>query len=174
MRMVNKVLALSSFFATTALVGMGVYTPAQAQGGVIRQNEPAYPIASAVEVPAGYSTIYVSGIGAPITNTAAPAKSVEAYGSMATQTEESLKRIQDVLKKQGVGMGDVVQMHVFMVADAKTQKLDFEGMMQGYTKFFGTKEQPNLPVRSAFAVAQLSRPGWLVEIEVVAVKPPHH
>lgn len=169
-----KVLVATTLFASTAFVAMGDIVPAWAQGGVVRQNEAAYPIASAIEVPAGYSTVYVSGIGAPITNLAAPAKSVEAYGSMATQTEESLKRIKDILKDMGLGMGDVVQMHVFMVADAQTKKMDFEGMMQGYTKFFGTREQPNLPVRSAFGVAQLSRPGWLVEIDVVAVKPPHH
>ncbi|GAA3676004.1 MULTISPECIES: RidA family protein [Acetobacter] len=169
-----KVFVSSCLFAIMPFVVTGSIAPAQAQSGIVRHNEAAYPIASAIEVPAGYSTVYVSGIGAPITNPAAPAKSVEAYGSMATQTEESLKRIKDILRDMGVGMGDVVQMHVFMIADAQTKKMDFEGMMQGYTKFFGTRDQPNLPVRSAFGVAQLSRPGWLVEIEVVAAKPPHH
>ena len=169
-----KTFAFSIMFSAVGLAAVGACVPAQAQNGVVRQNEPSYPIASAVEVPAGYSTVYVSGIGSPVTNPAAPAKSVAAYGSMVTQAEESLKRIKDILKNMGLGMGDVVQMHVFMVADAQTKKLDFDGMMQSYTKFFGTKDQPNLPVRSAFAVAQLSNPGWLVEIEVVAVKPPHH
>lgn len=46
--------------------------------------------------------------------------------------------------------------------------MDFEGFMKGYTQFFGTKEQPNLPARSAMQVAGLVLPEWLVEIEVVA------
>jgi enamine deaminase RidA (YjgF/YER057c/UK114 family) len=41
----------------------------------------------------------------------------------------------------------------------------------GYTKFFGTKEQPNKPARNAMQVAALAAPGALVEIEVIAVRP---
>jgi enamine deaminase RidA (YjgF/YER057c/UK114 family) len=62
-------------------------------------------------------------------------------------------------------------MHVFLVGDpAKGGKLDFAGMMAAYTKFFGTKEQPNKPARSAMQVAALAAPWALVEIEVIAVK----
>ncbi|MGB3769286.1 MAG: hypothetical protein WA947_22230 [Phormidesmis sp.] len=46
----------------------------------------------------------------------------------------------------------------------------FAGFMAGYTQFFGTEEQPNLPSRSAMQIAGLVNPGWLVEIEVVAVR----
>ncbi len=48
--------------------------------------------------------------------------------------------------------------------------MDFRGFMQGYSEFFGTEEQPNLPARSVMEVAALVNPGWLVEIEVVAVR----
>jgi enamine deaminase RidA (YjgF/YER057c/UK114 family) len=69
-------------------------------------------------------------------------------------------------------MGDIVKMTVFMVADpAKDGKLNFAGMMAGYTKFFGTKDQPNKPARSAVQVAALVVPGPLLEIEVIAAKP---
>jgi len=47
--------------------------------------------------------------------------------------------------------------------------MDFAGFMKGYTQFFGTKEQPNKPARSAMQVEALALPGALVEIEVVAV-----
>jgi len=43
--------------------------------------------------------------------------------------------------------------------------------MESYRQFFGTTEQPNLPARSAMKVAGLANPGWLVEIEVTAVRP---
>jgi enamine deaminase RidA (YjgF/YER057c/UK114 family) len=61
---------------------------------------------------------------------------------------------------------------VFRVADStKDNKLDFAGLMAGYTKFFGTAEQPNKPARSAVQVAALVAPGALLEIEVIAAKP---
>jgi enamine deaminase RidA (YjgF/YER057c/UK114 family) len=43
-------------------------------------------------------------------------------------------------------------------------------MMAAYTRFFGTKEQPNKPARSAMQVAALAAPWALVEIEVIAAK----
>jgi enamine deaminase RidA (YjgF/YER057c/UK114 family) len=49
--------------------------------------------------------------------------------------------------------------------------MDFAGFMSGYTKYFGTKDQPNKPARSAFQVAALAAPGVMVEIEVIAVRP---
>jgi len=62
-------------------------------------------------------------------------------------------------------------MHAYLVGDpAKENKMDFTGFMAGYTKFFGTKEQPNKPARSAMQVAALAAPGALVEIEVIAVR----
>ena len=53
---------------------------------------------------------------------------------------------------------------------AKGNKMDFAGFMRGYTQFFGTAAQPNLPARSAFQIAALANPAWYVEIEVVAVR----
>lgn len=50
--------------------------------------------------------------------------------------------------------------------------MDFSGFMDGYTKFFGTKKQPILPVRSAFQVVALANPAFLVEIEITAVRKP--
>jgi enamine deaminase RidA (YjgF/YER057c/UK114 family) len=63
-----------------------------------------------------------------------------------------------------------VKMNVFLVADPKMGKMDFTGFMAGYTQYFGTPDQPNLPARSAVQVAGLAGPGALVEIEVEAAK----
>jgi enamine deaminase RidA (YjgF/YER057c/UK114 family) len=49
--------------------------------------------------------------------------------------------------------------------------LDFAGLMAGYSRFFGTAEQPNRPTPSAVQVAALVAPGALLEIEVIAAKP---
>ena len=68
-------------------------------------------------------------------------------------------------------MSDVVKMQVFLVGDpGKDGKMDFKGFMEGYTQFFGTKEQPNVPARSTVQVAGLVAPGMLVEIEVQLAK----
>jgi enamine deaminase RidA (YjgF/YER057c/UK114 family) len=65
-------------------------------------------------------------------------------------------------------MADVVKMQVFLVHDARAP-MDFKAFMEGYTQFFGGS-QPNLPARSVVGIAALANPGFLVEIEVVAVK----
>jgi len=131
-----------------------------------------FPISAAVTVRADVDTVYVSGALPPVVNKDAPKGSVAAYGDMETQTVGTLNSIKATLARLGLGMGDVVKMTVFMVADpTKDNRLDFAGMMAGYTKFFGTAEQPNKPARSAVQVAALVVPGPLLEIEVVAAKP---
>jgi enamine deaminase RidA (YjgF/YER057c/UK114 family) len=117
-------------------------------------------------------TLYLAGQMASPVTPADPAQSRSAvYGDTKTQTLSVLMKIQSILKEQGLTMGDVVQMHVFMAADpAKGGKLDFDGMNQAYDQFFGTPQQPNKPVRAAMQVAALVQPWGLVEIEVTAVR----
>jgi len=130
-----------------------------------------FPISAAVVVPSGYDTIYVSGNVPKVANPNAPKASTEAYGDTKTQTISVLQQIAKTLADQGLSMADVVMMHVFLVGDpANGGKMDFAGMMAGYTQFFATKEQPNKPARSAVQVAALAVPGALVEIEVIAVR----
>jgi enamine deaminase RidA (YjgF/YER057c/UK114 family) len=118
------------------------------------------------------NTYYLSGTMPNAISPADAAKGTPAvYGDTKTQTFSSLSKIQASLKDQGLTMGDVVVMHVYMAGDpANGGKLDFTGMNASYSEFFGTKDQPNKPARSAMQVAALVAPGALVEIEVVAVK----
>jgi enamine deaminase RidA (YjgF/YER057c/UK114 family) len=127
------------------------------------------PIATGVWVG---DTLYLSGqLASPVTPADAAKGTAAVYGDTEAQTMSTLTKIQAALKSEGLGMGDVVMMHVYMAGDpAKGGKLDFPGMMAAYTRFFGTKEQPNKPARSAMQVAALAAPWALVEIEVIAVK----
>ena len=135
-------------------------------------NNSTFPIAAAVEVPAGATTVYLSGMVPPVADAAAPANSVAAYGNTQVQTVSVLKAIDAQLKAIGLTMGDVVKMQVFLVGDPALEgRMDFGGFMKGYSEFFGTASQPNLPVRSTMQVAALANPGFLVEIEVTAVRP---
>jgi enamine deaminase RidA (YjgF/YER057c/UK114 family) len=131
-----------------------------------------FPISAAVEVPTGKSTIYLSGNVPPIVDAKAPKDSAAAYGNTETQTIGVLTNIQKQLQTMHLDMGDVVKMNVFLVGDpGHDGHMDFAGFMAGYTKFFGTKEQPKLPARSAVQVAALANPAFRVEIEVIAVRP---
>jgi enamine deaminase RidA (YjgF/YER057c/UK114 family) len=130
-----------------------------------------FPIARAVEVPAGKTIIFHSGMTpAPADPKAAPG-TPEYWGDTKTQALSAFGRIKESLDQLKLGFGDVVAMTVYLVGDpAKGGRMDFDGFMAAYTQFFGTKEQPNLPARSTVQVAGLVQPGIMVEIEVQLVK----
>ena len=116
-------------------------------------------------------TYYLSGqLASPVTPADASKGATADYGDTKTQAASVFAKIQTALQDQGLDMKDVVKMTVFLGPDPKTGKLDFAGMQSEYVKFFGTKDQPNKPARSAFQVAALAAPWALLEIEVIAVK----
>lgn len=159
--------------AVVASALFAVVAPAFA-ADVVRHKIPNsnFPISAAVEVPTGKTLVFLSGVVPPVADAAAAKDSPQAYGDTRTQTVGVLTSIDKQLKGMGLSMGDVVKMQVFLVGDpAKGGKMDFAGFMAGYTQFFGTAAQPNLPSRSAMQVAALASPNFLVEIEVTAVRP---
>ena len=143
---------------------------AAARAEVIRHPIPnsTFPIAQAVEVRGNVTTYYVSGQVPPVVNKDADSSTSAAYGDTKTQTVGVLTRIKGILEGFGLSMADVVKMQVFLVHGAAAP-MDFKAFMEGYTQFFGSS-QPDLPARSVVGVASLANPGFLVEIEVIAVK----
>jgi enamine deaminase RidA (YjgF/YER057c/UK114 family) len=162
----------SALFATgltAAVMGAAGIAQTSLAADIVHTQSDASPIARMVTVPAGTMTSYLSGMVAPVANSAAPKDSIEAYGDTKTQTVGALTEIKKALAAQKLDMGDVVMMHVYLVGDpAKDGKMGFAGMMEGYKQFFGTKEQPNKPSRTTVQVSALAGPGYLVEIEVIA------
>lgn len=142
---------------------------AGAQSSVRHIQEDDKPIATGVWVG---DTLYLSGqLASPVTAADAAKGTAAVYGDTEAQTMSTLTKIEASLKSEGLTMADVVMMHVYMAGDpAKGGKLDFPGMITAYTRFFGTKQQPNKPARSTMQVAALVAPWALVEIEVIAVK----
>jgi enamine deaminase RidA (YjgF/YER057c/UK114 family) len=141
---------------------------------VIRHKLPGgstFPIARAVEVPAGKTIIFHSGTTpAPLDAKATPGTAAY-WGDTKTQAMSTFARIKESLDAMGLTFGNVAAMTVYLVGDpAKEGRMDFDGFMAAYSQFFGTKEQPNLPARSTVQVAGLVAPGMLVEIEVQLVK----
>jgi len=145
--------------------------------GVVRYPLPngnKFPISRAVEVPAGATLVFVSGMTpAPKDPSAAPG-TPEYWGDTKTQALSAFGNIKAALDDMHLGFGDVVKMLVFLVGDpaSKDGRMDFQGFMGAYTQFFGTPEQPNLPARSAIQIAALGQPGMLIEIEVIVARPP--
>lgn len=132
-----------------------------------------FPIAAAVEVPAAASLIFLSGTVPPLMDRVRGNNRFRAYGGdTEDQTIDVIRSIENQLKNIGLQLGDVVKMQVYLVGDPVLDgAMDFAGFMRGYSGFFGTKEQPNLPARSVFQVASLADPSWLVEIEVTVARP---
>ena len=166
------VLALAAGLAMTVVPAGST----QAADEIVRYplpNNSTFPISRSVMIPAGAELLYVSGQVPPVVDPDAEPGSRAAYGNTEQQTIGVIERIQAALADAGMTLHDVVKMQVYLVADPENDnEMDFAGFMAGYTQFFGTAEQPNLPARSAFQIAGLAVPGWLVEIEVVAARMP--
>ena len=155
------------------LVAIGVQFTAGAAEPVVRTPLAGsnFPIAAAVTVPAGSDLVFVSGATATVADPSAPAGSIAAYGNTETQTVSVLKSLAATLDRVGLKLSDVVQLRVFLVGDPdKGGKMDFAGLQAGYTQFYGTPAQPNLPARTTVQVASLAGPGLLVEIDAVAAR----
>jgi len=131
-----------------------------------------FPIARAVEVPAGTTLVFHSGTTPSPKDPTAPAGTPAYWGDTRTQALSVFTNMKKSLDSLGLGFGDVVKMTVFLVADpaSKEGRMDFKGFMEAYTQFFGTADQPVLPARSAVQVAALAGPGMLVEVEVILAR----
>jgi len=133
---------------------------------------PQVRIAEAVEVPAGSTTIYYSG-AVPSPADPSAAFSSRTYWGRDTEIQANsiFSHMQASLADKGLNLGDVVKMTVFLVGVPELKgRLDMAGFTRAYNKYFGTKEQPNLPARSTVQVAALAVPGLLVEVEFILSK----
>jgi enamine deaminase RidA (YjgF/YER057c/UK114 family) len=150
-----------------AAATMVVASPSSAQSVKHLQNSNPGGIANGVWVG---DMLHLSGqLPSPSKPADRATNTPAVWGNATEQADSAFRKIQDLLKEQGLGMGDVVMMRVYMVAGADG-KLDFAGMNAAYNKYFGTADQPNKPARSTVQVAALVTPGALLEVEVQAAR----
>jgi enamine deaminase RidA (YjgF/YER057c/UK114 family) len=150
------------------LVAASFATPAVAQSVKHIQSKDPGGIATGVWVG---DTFYLSGqLPSPVTPADREKGTPAVYGSTQVQAENVFNKIKDLLKEQGLGLGDIVMMRVYMAADPMTGKLEFASMNAAYNKFFGTADQPNKPARSTVQVAALVQAGAALEVEVQAAR----
>lgn len=141
-------------------------TPASAQVKHIQNSQPG-GIANGVWVG---DTLYLSGqLPSPTKPADRAAGTPAVWGTTTEQADSCFQKVEALLKEQGLGMGDVVMMRVYMVA-GPDGKLDFAGMNAAYNKYFGTATQANKPARTTVQVAALVTQGALLEVEVQAAR----
>lgn len=159
----------------TAILALLLFAGVTASAEVTRHplpNNSTFPIAQAVEIDAGTTLIYHSGTTPGPADPDAERGSREFWGDTEAQSLSVFSRMEESFEKLGVGFGDVLKMTAFLVGDPELGgRMDFDGFMRAYTRYFGTDEQPNLPARSTVQVAGLAADGMLVEVEVVLARP---
>jgi len=114
--------------------------------------EPVIGYARAVQVG---ETVYVSG-----TTGTDPSGKVLAPGDAYAQTVQTIRNIENALKRLGLGLEHVVRTRIYL-----TQIDRWEEVAKAHVEFFGQIH----PATSVIGVARLVDPEMLVEIEAVAV-----
>lgn len=114
--------------------------------------EPRVGYARAVQVG---DTVHVSG-----TTGTDPSGKVLAPGDMYAQTVQTIRNIENALKRLGLGLENVVRTRIYV-----TQIDRWEEVAKAHCEFFGQIH----PTTSLIGVARLVDPEMLVEIEVEAV-----
>lgn len=131
-----------------------------------------FPIARAVEIPAGSNLVWHSGLVPRPLNPNAPRFSREYWGDTKAQTISVMDRLVESLDDLGLSLDDIIKMTVFLVPDPQNgNRMDFSGFMEAYREYYGADAgRMNLPARSTVGVADLVAPGMLVEIEAIFVR----
>jgi len=114
--------------------------------------EPKVGYARAVQVG---ETVYVSG-----TTGTDPSGKVLAPGDVYAQTVQTIRNLENALKRLGLSLEHVVRTRIYL-----TQIDRWEDAAKAHVEFFGQIH----PATSLIGVARLVDPEMLVEIEAVAV-----
>jgi enamine deaminase RidA (YjgF/YER057c/UK114 family) len=159
-----------------AALAVAVAMPGYQAGAeeIIRyRSAPNARILEAAEIPAGTTTLLLSGLGAnPVEpgKAMSDVKTVADLGDTKTQAISALNKIRAILASKGYSMRDLIKMTAYIAADPATGKADFAGWNAGFVQFFNTAENPETLTRSTVQVAGLVHPAYLVELEVMAAK----
>jgi enamine deaminase RidA (YjgF/YER057c/UK114 family) len=142
----------------------------QAGDTQLRSGAPL-PFLLAVAVPADKELIIFSGHTPPVINRDASPDSIQAFGDTYTQTIGTFRELKASLESLGLAFDNLIQIRALLVGDpAFGGRMDSEGFSRAYAEFFGTPENPHLVARTRLQVVGLVNPGWLVELEAIAVR----
>lgn len=110
--------------------------------------------------------LYVSGTSSRRPDNSFAGAEVDEMGTtkldIREQTRAVLENIEDILKSEGAGLNDIIDITSFLV-----NMNDFGGYNEVYAEFFDYEG----PTRTTVAVHQLPHPLLLIEIKAIAYKP---
>jgi enamine deaminase RidA (YjgF/YER057c/UK114 family) len=112
----------------------------------------------AIIVSGNHKTIYIGG-----QNAVNQKGELVGKGNLKEQTEQVLSNIEEILKKAGGKLENIIKFNIYLV-QGQNPAAGFSVFQQKWTG-----QTP--PVVTALFVAGLGNPEWLVEIEAVAVIP---
>jgi len=118
-------------------------------------KNPAY---SHVAVASGARTVYIAGQVAMDSQ-----GNLVGAGDLSAQTEQVMRNLGTALAAAGAGFADVVKITTYVV-DYKPEMRAAIGKAR--TPFFAGREPP---ASTLVGVSALAAPGWLIEIEAIAV-----
>ncbi len=124
--MMSRLPCLVSAAICTALLASTAHSAEVVRHSLLGGSK--FPIARAVEVPAGTTILFHSGTTPAPADPKAPAGTAAYWGDTKTQALSTFAKIKESLDQLGLGFGDVVAMTVYLVGDpAKDGRMDFDG-----------------------------------------------
>ena len=84
-------------------------------------------------------------------------------GNFEAQAEQVFRNVKIAVEAAGGTMADIVKMNIYLVAEVGQDEVP---KMRAIRDRYVNKEKP--PASTLVVVSRLARPGWLIEIEVVA------
>ena len=120
---------------------------------------PAFGYTNVVVVTGNVKTVYIGGQDAVDAS-----GNIVGEGDIAAQTEQILKNMDTALSAAGARPEHVVKWTIYIL-----QGQQIERGFAVFQRWWGNR--PNPPAVSGVFVAGLARPGYLVEIDAIAVVP---
>ncbi len=112
-------------------------------------NRPDAPYATAIKA---NGFLFVSG------NVSVGRDGKPVAGDIRLQTRQVLENLKGIVEAQGASLRDAVKVNVYL-----TDIKDFAGMNEVYRSFFPSEP----PTRTTVGVKELSRPEFIVEIDLM-------
>ncbi len=118
--------------------------------------------------PAGYSHIAKASGGTTVYLAGQVATDASGQligeGNFQAQAEQVFKNLKTAVEAAGGGMTDIVKMNVYLVAEVGAEEVP---KLRAIRDRHVNTAHP--PASTLVVVSRLARPGWLIEIEAIAV-----
>ena len=124
-----------------------------------RIGRPSGHFSQAIAVEASGRLVFISGMTSKRAD-----GSIAGVGDIEVQTRQMCENVKAAVEAAGGTMADIIKMNVYLVAEVDASEVPkFRAVRDRYVN----TAQP--PASTFVVVSRLARPGWLIEIEAIAV-----